>query len=218
MRTAIFRLAAIFALVMGALVFGTAASADTGGNSANAKLCQKGGYVNYARADGTTFASEGQCVSYAAQGGTLVPLPDLRLNTKCITDAASHTLNCTFTVTNIGAGPTNGASILLQSGMSTTTNGTFASAASSGTCTFVNDPNNRPTITFPQGTTNAAEAIVECAGPLAPGQQLAATVSVGIGTVAAGSPITVTAAVDPNNLIAESNESNNTYNAVTPAP
>ena len=44
-----------------------------GGNSANAKLCQKGGWQTLVRADGSPFASQGDCVSYAAQGGTLAP-------------------------------------------------------------------------------------------------------------------------------------------------
>ena len=44
-----------------------------GGNSENAKLCQKGGWMNLVRADGTTFASETECVSYGASGGTPVP-------------------------------------------------------------------------------------------------------------------------------------------------
>ena len=42
-----------------------------GGNSANAKLCQKGGWETWVRADQTTFANQGACVSYAAQGGIL---------------------------------------------------------------------------------------------------------------------------------------------------
>jgi hypothetical protein len=42
-----------------------------GGNSANAKLCQKGGWTSWVRADKTAFASQGACVSYAAQGGVL---------------------------------------------------------------------------------------------------------------------------------------------------
>ncbi|MDB4908070.1 MAG: Curculin domain protein (mannose-binding) lectin [Gemmatimonadetes bacterium] len=35
-------------------------------------LCKSGGYVNYTRPDHTTFANQGDCVSFAAQGGTLV--------------------------------------------------------------------------------------------------------------------------------------------------
>ena len=49
-----------------------------GGNSANAKLCQKGGWMNLVRADGTPFASETECVSYGASGGTVLPRPQPR--------------------------------------------------------------------------------------------------------------------------------------------
>jgi hypothetical protein len=52
-------------------VIGMASAYAGGGNSANAKLCQKGGWQNWVRADQTAFANEEDCVSYAAQGGTL---------------------------------------------------------------------------------------------------------------------------------------------------
>ena len=48
-------------------------NADTRGNSASAKLCQKGGWQDLVSAAGASYASEDQCVSYGAQGGTLVP-------------------------------------------------------------------------------------------------------------------------------------------------
>jgi hypothetical protein len=41
-----------------------------GGNSDVAKLCQKGGWQTLVRADGSPFASQDECVSYGAQGGT----------------------------------------------------------------------------------------------------------------------------------------------------
>ncbi len=40
------------------------------GNSANAKLCQKDGWQALHRADGSSFANQGACVSYGAKGGT----------------------------------------------------------------------------------------------------------------------------------------------------
>ena len=47
-----------------------------GGNSPNAKLCQKGGWEDVVRQDQTPFANEKECVAYAAMGGTLTaPLP-----------------------------------------------------------------------------------------------------------------------------------------------
>jgi hypothetical protein len=42
-----------------------------GGNAANATLCQNGGWQSLLRSDGSSFTSEGDCVSYAALGGTL---------------------------------------------------------------------------------------------------------------------------------------------------
>jgi hypothetical protein len=47
------------------------ASAAPGGNSANVKLCLKGGWQRLVRADQTPFVNERDCVSYAAQGGTV---------------------------------------------------------------------------------------------------------------------------------------------------
>ncbi len=41
------------------------------GNSGAAQKCQAGGWQTWKRSDGTGFSNVGQCVSYAAQGGTL---------------------------------------------------------------------------------------------------------------------------------------------------
>src|SRR6185436_8801741 len=48
----------------------SALTAQSGGNSAAAQLCQDGGYLNLVRTDGTGFRNVGECVSYAAHGGT----------------------------------------------------------------------------------------------------------------------------------------------------
>lgn len=62
-------LAALLALSVGV----STASAGNGGNSANAKLCQKGGWATLARSeDSSSFANQGDCVSYGAHGGKLV--------------------------------------------------------------------------------------------------------------------------------------------------
>ena len=46
-----------------------AVASAAGGNSANAKLCQKGGWQNLNNVStGLAFTTEGQCVSYGAQG------------------------------------------------------------------------------------------------------------------------------------------------------
>jgi hypothetical protein len=41
------------------------------GNSANAKLCQKGGWQTAQTSTGGAFASQDECVAYGAQGGTV---------------------------------------------------------------------------------------------------------------------------------------------------
>jgi hypothetical protein len=63
-------LSLILALMLGAMV--TPITAERGGNSAAAKACQKGGWEDLQRTNGTSFANQGACVSYAAKGGTLV--------------------------------------------------------------------------------------------------------------------------------------------------
>jgi hypothetical protein len=54
------------------LALSVAAMATAGGNSGNAKLCQKNGWKTVLGSDGTTFNSEEECVSFAARGGMLV--------------------------------------------------------------------------------------------------------------------------------------------------
>ena len=69
------RLGLVAALVVGvfaALVAGGSAQAG-GGNSGNAHLCQHDGWRTLTRTDGTLFSNQSDCVSYGAQGGTLVP-------------------------------------------------------------------------------------------------------------------------------------------------
>jgi len=54
-----------------ALTAGLATANAGGGNSANAKKCQKNGWQTLVTSTGATFTSEEQCTSYAARGGTL---------------------------------------------------------------------------------------------------------------------------------------------------
>lgn len=60
-------------LALIALAVGAPLVAAKGGNSLNAKSCQKGGWMNLQRSDGTLFTSEQACTSYGAKGGTLMP-------------------------------------------------------------------------------------------------------------------------------------------------
>lgn len=47
-----------------------------GGNSAAAHACQDGGYVDLVGSGGETFANTGECVSFAAHGGTFMTEPE----------------------------------------------------------------------------------------------------------------------------------------------
>jgi len=64
--------AVLFAATL-ALSVGAATATAGGGNSDAAKACQQGGWQTMVRQDGTGFKNAGDCVSYAAQGGGLVP-------------------------------------------------------------------------------------------------------------------------------------------------
>jgi hypothetical protein len=79
-------LCAALALTVGA------ATATGGGNSASAKKCQKGGWKTLLRAtDGSSFNSEEECVSWAAQGNTLVPKTKSQLD--CESFGAAYSTN-----------------------------------------------------------------------------------------------------------------------------
>ncbi|HEU5422973.1 MAG TPA: hypothetical protein VFU72_05490, partial [Nitrolancea sp.] len=65
-----FLLAALLVLTLVGL--GSSALAAPSGNADAAHLCQDGGYASLQGSDGTTFSNAGECVSYAAQGGTIV--------------------------------------------------------------------------------------------------------------------------------------------------
>jgi len=62
----------LFALTLVvALSLGSSVALAGGGNSENAKACQKSGWQNLQSGSGAAFADQSACVSYAAAGGTL---------------------------------------------------------------------------------------------------------------------------------------------------
>jgi hypothetical protein len=67
-----------------ALTVGVATVAAGGGNSENAKKCQKGGWQTLVRQDGSSFKNQGECVSHAAQGGTLTAKTKSQLDCEAI--------------------------------------------------------------------------------------------------------------------------------------
>ena len=69
-RTRIALVAAVAALSL-AVVAAPASAGKTGPNNQNAKKCQKGGWETFYTSAGAAFTSEQECVSHAAQGGSL---------------------------------------------------------------------------------------------------------------------------------------------------
>lgn len=80
--------AVALAVAVAAIAAGPA-SAKGGGNSANAKLCQKGGWQSLFTATGGTFASQDECVSYGAQGGTILTAPPNLWQAACETNGGT---------------------------------------------------------------------------------------------------------------------------------
>lgn len=70
-RRSSFVTALVGVALVATLVSASAASAGGGGNSLNAKACQKYGWRSLVTSTGVSFASEDACVSYAAKGGVL---------------------------------------------------------------------------------------------------------------------------------------------------
>src|SRR5688500_2210494 len=64
-----FLVAALVVLTAGTTLAG-------GGNSGAAHACQNGGYVDLVGSGGETFANTGECVSFAARGGTFMTEPE----------------------------------------------------------------------------------------------------------------------------------------------
>jgi hypothetical protein len=83
------------------------------GNSDAAHACQQGGYLTLHRADGTTFANEGQCVSYAAHDGTIVGVSACTVTstTGCLTFN-----NATLPATNSTGNPLSGGNTITLTG------------------------------------------------------------------------------------------------------
>ena len=65
------RLVLVAALLTTVLGVGASTALAGGGNSGNAKACQKNGWQQLQMSTGSAFASQDECVSYGARGGTL---------------------------------------------------------------------------------------------------------------------------------------------------
>jgi hypothetical protein len=78
---------ALVATLVAALAVTGGALAGNGGNSANAKLCQKGGWETLMDASANAFPNQDACVSYGAHGGAIYALARLHVE-PCATQPA----------------------------------------------------------------------------------------------------------------------------------
>jgi hypothetical protein len=115
------------------------------GNSANAKLCQKGGWENWVRQDQTPFANQDDCVAYTAMGGRLtVPAAHLTLSPSswdagiiyAFGDPQSATQ--TFTLTNDGGASSEALTVDVAFGRWSQSNDTCTGTSldPGASCTF----------------------------------------------------------------------------------
>ena len=97
-----------------ALAVGVSTANAGGGNSDAAHACQKGGWQNLVRSDGTSFANQGECVSYAAQGGTLKPKPTCTAGSEDFSGDAEFSTPTTFSGGTIDSAFGSDGGILIQ--------------------------------------------------------------------------------------------------------
>ena len=139
-RTAAFTLALLFTLGISAPVLAGS------GNSAAAAACQGGGYVDWTDAAGNAFRNTGACVSYAAHGGTLVPIVVDPVNPFSVSYRPSGTSGFDATVTGSGLEPNSSVDLFLTWGGTSAFIGDVAGASgevaftASGVCTSLGSP------------------------------------------------------------------------------
>jgi hypothetical protein len=105
-----------------ALIVGVGIATAGGGNSTNAKKCQKGGWQQVYRTNGTGFASQDECVAYAAKGG-VVTSARLVITTDVLFECAAG--SCWGVLTGSGLAANAPISIFAATGL---TGGTVADA------------------------------------------------------------------------------------------
>jgi hypothetical protein len=106
--------AAIAAALLSIVAFAMPALAG-GGNSAASAACENGGYANWTTAEGATFRNAGGCVSYAAHGGTLVPVV-VDVDPFSVVYGISGTNGFSVAVTGSGLEPFTGVDVFVAWG------------------------------------------------------------------------------------------------------
>ena len=88
----------MFVLVSMMVLGSSPASAQGNGNSGAAQACKNGGWAELLRSDKTAFRNQGQCVSYAAQGGSFWEPPTVQPVITAQLGMPSGTYGDTFSV------------------------------------------------------------------------------------------------------------------------
>lgn len=110
------RTAAIALAVLATLAIAAPVLAKPGGNSFASAACADRGYLDWTDAAGNAFRNAGACVSYAAHGGTLVPLVVDPVNPFSVSYSPSGTNGFQATVTGTGLEPNSAADVVLSWG------------------------------------------------------------------------------------------------------
>ncbi len=100
-------------LVLAAPVLAKPADGNAGGNSEASAACENGGYASWTDAAGNAFRNAGACVSYAAHGGTLMPVV---VNPFSVSYRASGANGFVATLTGTGLQPSTGVDLILTWG------------------------------------------------------------------------------------------------------
>jgi hypothetical protein len=87
--------------VLALLLAAVAATPAGAANGTNAKLCKDSGWKTLYRSDGSTFANQGDCVSYAAKGNTPLTEPPNAWKAACEQSGANFGIG----YTNVNGNP-----------------------------------------------------------------------------------------------------------------
>jgi hypothetical protein len=132
--------------ILTTLTLAAPALATAGGNSEAAAACEDGGYLDWTDEDRNPFRNTGACVSYAAHGGTLVPVVVDPVNPFSVTYQPFGADGFLATVTGSGLQPDSSVDFMLTWGGAPLTIGNLADGSgnatftASGSCTSMGSP------------------------------------------------------------------------------
>ena len=139
------RTTAIALAVVSTLLMAAPALAKSG-NSDAAAACQNGGYLDWTDAAHTPFRNTGACVSYAAHGGTLIPVVVEPANPFSVSYRAAGADGFQATVTGSGLEPDSSVDVFFTWGSASLFFGDVASGSgevaftASGVCVSLGSP------------------------------------------------------------------------------